>query len=340
MRIEFGVGMGRNLRIDEVADHARVAEESGFSRISFIDSQNLSRDVYSMMTIAALNTDRIRIGHGVTVPFTRHPSVTANATATVNELSGGRAFLGIGAGMSAVWTMGMKARPHQEFRETIQFTKRYMLGEEAEFKGAKMQSEWIRRPVPIYVACRGPRACQLAGELGDGAFISDANPVAIKWKMELMEKGALKAGRDPSEIDVAIRASIYIAESKEAARYEVASQAATNNYVPRLPDTPEVADLRKRIERAEPGLLDEMQQAHEGYDAYQHERTDAPHGKLVTQRMIDFLMLTGTVDDICEQIYGIQQVGVKTIFAIVYTIIDKKGMMREIGNKIIPHFRS
>ena len=51
-----------------------------------------------MMTIAALNTRRIKISHGVTVPYTRHPSVTANATATIDELSGGRAILGIGSG--------------------------------------------------------------------------------------------------------------------------------------------------------------------------------------------------------------------------------------------------
>ncbi len=86
--MNFSVGMGRSLRMDEISDYARVAEECGFSHMTFIDSQNLCRDVYAMMTIAALNTHRIHIGHGVTNPFTRHPSVKDNATATINELSG------------------------------------------------------------------------------------------------------------------------------------------------------------------------------------------------------------------------------------------------------------
>ena len=70
--------------------------------MTLVDQQNLCRDVYVMMTIAAQNTSRIQIGHGVTIPETRHPSVTANATATVAELAPGRIFLGIGAGGNAL----------------------------------------------------------------------------------------------------------------------------------------------------------------------------------------------------------------------------------------------
>ena len=163
MRMNFSVGMGRSLRMDEIADYARVAEECGFSHMTFIDSQNLCRDVYAMMTIAALNTRRIHIGHGVTNPFTRHPSVTANATATINELSGGRAFVGIGAGFSSMMTMGMKARPMSEFRATVQFIKRYTAGEEVEFEGSKMHSEWSRQPIQVYMSSLWPKSLPMAG---------------------------------------------------------------------------------------------------------------------------------------------------------------------------------
>ena len=142
--MKFAVGTGRNERIDEVAGIARAAEESGFSYLTFLDEQNLARDLYAMMTIAAANTSHIRIGQGVTVPFTRHPSVTANATATVDELSGGRVILGIGSGGGALGTMGMKTRPLAELREMVEFIRRYSAGEEAEFQGARMRSEWIR----------------------------------------------------------------------------------------------------------------------------------------------------------------------------------------------------
>ena len=190
MMVEFGLGMGRNERIDEAADLARVADECGFSHISYVDQQNISRDVYSLMTVAALNTRRIKISHGVTVPHTRHPSVTANATATVDELSGGRAILGIGSGGNAIRSMGMKeGQPLKRFREVIEFFRTYMSGEEAEFDGAKMHSEWVRRPIPIYIAAEGPRALRLAGELGDGVMTVGGPPDWVKWKVEQIHKG-------------------------------------------------------------------------------------------------------------------------------------------------------
>ncbi|MFQ5875893.1 MAG: LLM class flavin-dependent oxidoreductase, partial [Dehalococcoidia bacterium] len=133
--MQFTVGMGRNLRIDEVAEHARVAEECGFSHLTLVDQPNLSRDMYVSLTIAALNTHRIRIGQGVTDPLTYHPSVIANATATLNELSGGRAFLGLGAG--GRFGKVMKPRPTQEIREAVQFISSYLAGEEASYKGAR-----------------------------------------------------------------------------------------------------------------------------------------------------------------------------------------------------------
>ncbi len=341
MKMDFGVALGRALRISEIADHARVAEESGFSYMAFVDQQTLDRDVYVMMTLAALNTHRIHVGQSVTQPFTYHPSVIANATATVNELSGGRAFLGIGAGGSAVRSMGMKARSMQEFREAVEFIKKYMAGQEAEFKGAKMRSEWIRRSVPIYMACRGPRACELAGELADGVIFTGIHPEIVKWTLELVERGARKAGRDPSKLDVRSITMCYVAETKEMAWRESAPFAAnvTRLYSLLQTESPEIVDLRRRLDRAEPGIIDEFKRVHDTWDESYHERTDAPHARQVTQRVNDFVNLTGTVDDICERICRLGELGVTTIEAATYSIIDQKGMMREIGNQIMPHFR-
>lgn len=122
MRMNFTVGMGRNLRSDEVADHARVAEEWGLSHMAYVDQPNLSRDMYVSLTVAALNTHRIRIGQGVTDPFTFHPSVIANATATLNELTGGRAFLGLGAGGRFGKVMKPRASPCRAYWEVTQIS--------------------------------------------------------------------------------------------------------------------------------------------------------------------------------------------------------------------------
>ena len=343
MRMQFTVGMGRNERIDEIGSHAKVAEDSGFSHMTLVDQQNLSRDIYVMMGMAAINTRRIKIGQGVTQPYTYHPSVIANGTATINELSGGRAFLGIGAGGNALRSMGQDMGKMAVFRESVEFIKKYMSGKEAEYQGSTMHSEWVKTPVPIYMASAGARSLQLSGELGDGVIFFGAHPILIKWNLEQIEKGASRVGRDPSKIDTWLRTLVYVADNKEAARRECASYAgsiARHMYWYLQSNRPEVAELGERLETAEPGLIDEFKKVYEAWDEYEHEKTDAGHAGAVTQRIIDFCHLTGTPEDICERIAMVGEMGVKTISTTTFTIIDKKEMMQKIGNQIMPHFRN
>ena len=341
--MQFTVGMGRNERIDEIGAHARVAEESGFSHMTLVDQQNLSRDIYVMMAMAAVNTHRIKIGQGVTQPYTYHPSVVANGTATIDELSGGRAFLGIGAGGNALRSMGQDMGKVRVFRESVEFIRKYMSGQEAEYQGARMHSEWVRRPVPIYMASAGARSLQLSGELADGVIFFGAHPVLIRWNLEQIEKGALKANRDPSGIDTWLRTLVYVADSKEAARRECASYAgsiARHWYWYLQSNRPEVAEIGERLEAAAPGIIEEFKRVYDAWDEYDHEKTDATHAGAVTQRIIDFFHLTGTPEDICERIEEIGRMGIKTISTTTFTVIDKKGMMREIGDKVMPAFRN
>jgi 5,10-methylenetetrahydromethanopterin reductase len=338
MKMNFGVATGRALRIDEIPRHAQVAEECGFSYLGFVDQPSMDRDVHVMMAVAALHTRRIGVGHSVTDPWTLHPWVVANATATIDELSGGRAFLGIGAG--GPFGKTMTARPIDDLREAVLFLRRYMAGEEAEFKGVRMRSEWIRRQVPIYMACEGPRACRLAGELADGVVTARPNPIYTKWKLEQIEKGALAVGRDPSTIDVRVISQVYVTDTKEAALRESAGYAVNVHRTYQLlqSKSTEVADLRRRIERAEPGLIDDMRLVHDAWTPDQHEKIDTPSAKLVTSRVSDFVDIIGPLEHVTTRIEELGDLGVKTIECAVYTIIDKEGMMRRLRDEVMPRF--
>ena len=72
-RMDFGIGLGAELRFDEIAEHAKVADEGGYTHLTFVDQSNVSRECFGMMTIAAMNTRRIHIGQGVCDPFMYHP---------------------------------------------------------------------------------------------------------------------------------------------------------------------------------------------------------------------------------------------------------------------------
>ena len=109
----FGISMGVSPRetFDQVGEISRQAEALGFEAMWFIDHQLGMKDVYTAMNVSAMATGAIEIGCAVTNLRTRHPTVTANATTALDELSDGRALLGLGAGWVAVHSIGEKAEP-------------------------------------------------------------------------------------------------------------------------------------------------------------------------------------------------------------------------------------
>jgi 5,10-methylenetetrahydromethanopterin reductase len=339
MKIDFSVGFGRHMSIKKVADHARAAEANGFKQMTNIDSQNLSRDVYSMMTIAALNTERILIGPAVTNPFTRHWTVTANAIATINELSDGRAFLGIGSGVSSVWTMGVKTRPLREVREMVKFIRTYMAGEDAELNGVPIHSEWVRKPVPIYVGSGGPKSLLQAGGLADGVICTCVHPDVVRWRVNRIKEGALAAGRDPSKIDIWARTIVYVTDGKrEDALPEVGHYATQRGF--QILNEPQFEEFGRQFEEAEPGITSEFKAIWDAYRPYEHEAHNAPHGKFATMRTVDFFHLVGTPEQIAERIHELAECGVTNISCVLYTLKDKIAMMNKIGERLIPKFVS
>ena len=344
MKLDFSVGLGRNESVHEIGDYARAAEDSGFKQLTLIDMPFVGRDVHIMMALSAQSTRKILVGHGVATPITFHPMSIANATAAINELSGGRAFVGLGAG-GPFETVLKRPAPVKEVREVVQFIRKFMAGEEAEYRGVKAHSEWIRDPVPIYLAAEGPRMLQLAGEVADGVISIGTNPEWVRWKMGQVEKGALRAGRDPSEVEYWVRTMIYVADSKEEARREVSPYPLAYGHLHLLleRDTPEANELRRGLEQAQPGMVEDLisdsKKVASAYEPYGVERLDAPWAKYVTATLIDYFHLTGKPDDINERISVLGEMGVKNISTVMFTILDKKGMMRAISEEIMPHFQ-
>ena len=344
MKLDFSVGLGRTESAQEIGDYARVAEESGFKQLTLIDMPFVGRDVHTLMTMSALNTRSILIGHGVTTPVLFHPMSIANATASINELSGGRAFVGLGVGGPFESVVG-RVSPVKEMRETVNFIRKFMSGEEGEYKGVKAHSEWARDPVPIYIAAERPRMLRLAGEIADGVISIGTNPEWVKWKMNLVEQGALKAGRDPAEVEYWVRTMIYVANNKEDAREEVAPYPLAYGHLHTLleQDTPEANDLRMGLNRSFPGLAEDLvsdsRKVASAYEPYGVERLDAPWARHVTATLIDYFHLTGRPDDINERIQELGELGVANISTVMFTILDKLGQMKAIKEEIMPHFQ-
>src|SRR4051794_25637283 len=134
---------------------ARLAEQAGFDAF-WIPDERFFREVYSLCTAVALGTWRIQVGPCVTDPYTRHPALTAMATATLDELSGGRALLGLGAGVSGFAELGLaQPRPAKAVGEAIELVRRLLTGRHIAFEGTVFKFEGrldfqpLRADVPI-----------------------------------------------------------------------------------------------------------------------------------------------------------------------------------------------
>ena len=344
MGLGFGLGLGQDQDVHSVARYAKLAEDLGYHHVTMIDMGTLSQEVHVMMTLAAAGTSRIRVGHGVTNPATYHPGAIANAVATLRELAGDRAFVGIGAGgpYGQYLAKGVLMR---ELRQAIRFINDYSCGGEGEWQGHSWHSEWIRRsgyagrPVPVWVAVAGPRTCRIAGELGHAVFSIGMDPVLQKWRMEQIARGAEAAGRDPGTVEVWVRTQCYLAESKAAVRREMAPYAATaawELYQILRQDNPEVADLAGRLDRAHPGILEDFRQIYDHWNPYWTERIGGPQTEYTTQRVIDFFLASGSSGDVGEQIDALKPLGISGISSVLFSIRDDLGMMRRIAAELMP----
>ena len=141
------------------------AEIQGFDWLGVADSQSVFRELYVALAQAALHTRRIRLGPLVTNPLTRHLVVTASAISSVDELSGGRAVLGLGSGDSALYTIGAPPATLTGLEDAMVTLGRLTAGETVEREGRTLRVQRSTRRVPVYLAAEGPKTLELAGSL-------------------------------------------------------------------------------------------------------------------------------------------------------------------------------
>ena len=170
--------------LDRVLEAAAVCEQAGMDSF-WVADQRWMRDVYVTLGALAASTHRIQLGTRVTDPYIRHPALTAVALATLDEASGGRAVLGMGAGGSGFAQLGLRREhPATAIREAVALIRQLWRGQQAEFHGQLIDwagggLEFRCRPdIPVVIAARGPRLLELAGEIADGAIVAAGRPIA------------------------------------------------------------------------------------------------------------------------------------------------------------------
>lgn len=267
----------------EWLDHVTEAERAGgFWGLGVGDSQAIYPDVYVRLTQAAAATSRMRLGTWVTNPITRHPAVTAGAIASVDDISGGRAFLGIGTGDSAASTIGRRPVRLAELEDYIRAVDELQTHGATTWHGRRVTQQPSSRRVPIYVAASGPRSTRLAGRIADGVVVATGlTPDVVAECRHELEAGAAEAGRDPGRIDVWWLALTNLADDDDTALAELKGSLATfaNMAV-------KSQALRSRLPVEVAGAMEELSSR---YVPMQH----SAYGASDNSRLTDELDLTG-----------------------------------------------
>ncbi len=205
----FGIEFVPDDSVLKIGYMAKLAEDAGFQNIWITDHYN-NRDVWTTLAVLSLMTNKIRLGTGVTNPYTRNVAITASSIASINELSGGRAILGIGPGDKATFDkMGIDwDKPLSRVKEAVLAIRVFLAREQvnqAGFKGAQMAFSTAK--IPIYIGAQGPKMLELAGSIADGVLINASHPDDFKFAVPVIRQGAEKAGRKPDDVQVCAYAS-------------------------------------------------------------------------------------------------------------------------------------
>jgi probable F420-dependent oxidoreductase len=331
--LDFGATFLPDPPAQAFVDRVVRAEQLGFSHAWTYDSHILWQEGYVFLTLAAAATSRIILGHCVTNPGIREPTVTASAYATLQDVTGGRMALAIGRGDSSRRVTGLDPVPVARFEEAAGMIKDLMNGREVTWNDRPLRLEWAQgRPeIPMYIAGYGPRMLGVTGRIGDGVIIQLADPEITRWTIERMRAAAEKAGRDPDALAPIVCAPAVVDSDLERWREEVRwFPAMVSNHV---------KDLIRRYgtDGEIPRALTEFAQAVEEYDYSDHSRVGAEHGKYISDEICDRFCLLGDADQHVARLRELEQLGVRQVNLYLMTSASDETLERY-GHEIVPRF--
>jgi 5,10-methylenetetrahydromethanopterin reductase len=303
--VSKGVGLFPTEPPKKMVELTHLAESLGYDNVWFGDSQNIWRESSITMGAAAVGTERILFGTGVTNAVTRHRSLLASTWATLSELTGGRAICGIGTGDSSLRTMGLTPLKLAELESAIGELRTLFRGESVAeaTSGADFHLNYVNEPldIPIYIAASAPKILQMSGRIADGVIVLvGTSPRFIEGALQTIEKGAQESGRSLSDLKIVLWTPTAIDEDPVKARDLVRA------HVSRVVIRPLPADVP-------PNMMAAIEKIRSTYDYYHHMDTEANHADLVPDELVDLFALAGTPDECQKRVEEIVRLGVDQI---------------------------
>jgi F420-dependent oxidoreductase-like protein len=226
-RIGIAVGAAHHRPFSDVATFARAAEDNGYDAIFVPEAWG--RDAFVTLGALARVTERIALGTGIVNVYSRTPALLAMAAVTLDELSGGRAILGLGTSGQRViegWHGVPMARPLRRLRETTEAVRAIVSGSRRGYIGETLSVApgfavglaRARDRIPIYHASLAPRAIRQCAEVADGWLPYLASPETLRRDVTMIEGILHDGGRDRASFTVAPFLPALVSEDHTTAR--------------------------------------------------------------------------------------------------------------------------
>ena len=289
----------------ELADIAREAETLGYTDAWSFEVDGV--DCFAPLAVVGLAT-RMRVGTAIANVFTRGPATLALSAAGLAEIAPGRFCLGIGAGSEPIveaWNGGRFARPATRVRETAAFLRQAFAGERVVFRGETFSVDGFRlsrplaAPVPIHVAALRPGMLRVAGEVADGAILNWLAAEDVPKSVAVAREAAARAGRDPRALEFTARLMVNVDPPGPA------SDALVRRQITAYLNVPVYRAFHEWLGRREE--LGPMWRAWE-----QGDRKTAVAA--VPERVMDDLILRGSMDEIRAHVRRYLDAGIDTAF--------------------------
>jgi 5,10-methylenetetrahydromethanopterin reductase len=329
---------------DRFVPYVRLCEGLGFDSFCHAD-EKWTRDVYVRLALAGAATSRIGLGITVTDPYTRHPALTAQATATLAEATGGRLRVVLGAGSHFETLPGYtNPKPAVGIRESIELMRRMYAGERVtmdgeivKFNAGTFDFDLAPELRPqLWVAGRGEYVLQSGGTAADGVLIgSFATPEGVGWAKTHIEKGLTKAGRSWSDIRLASWLYVAVLENE---------------------DDPVPDGVRRGVSHAlwsSRSVVGSLLEGVEMRDADEFRRflREAPHEwspeimaelrRLIPREVFDVLALVGTPDQVADRLAALEAAGIEECIAWPFPPdgMDVEDYAIRLGSELLPRVR-
>lgn len=292
----------------EMATLAKRAETAGFESLW---AAELHREAFMQLAAVVPATERITLGTGIVLAFTRSPFITALSALDLDELSGGRMILGLGTGvkrLNETWHNAPYGKPAPHMREAVEvlrlLTGQLHKGEPIKYvgeyynldiRGYQRPHAPVRERIPIYLAGIGPIMSRVVGEVADGWLGHSMNSIRYTREVVLpnLQKGLARSGRDRSQVELCMSVTCAISNDRAAARRAAAGSVAffstVRTYAPMF---------------AMHGPSDEAQRVQEAFRRGDQEAMI----NAVSDDMLDTFAVAGTPDEVRKRVAAYDEV--------------------------------